>query len=283
MELLGQLLELETVDIPANSSAAVYQSLVMRLGADPTVCGAVITAHKRAVYDHAVDLLAGADPLAHALGEISVLYRRDGELYATVIDSASINATLLQMGGDDPVTTDQADTVVYGAGGTAIALIACLAADRWPAWARPRLLHLVDTSAARLGHAGEIASRQRLPLPLCLYHSSGEASLADLGPLPDRSLIVNATGLGKDRPGSPVRLPAPWPSGAHVWDLNYRGRLLMLEDARAAAAQRRLTVHNGWLLFINGWAEALAAILGQPIQDEKRRTMDQLAWQAHTG
>ena len=283
MNLLGQTLELQTIDIPADSPASPYRALVSNLAADPSVRGVVVTAHKRAVYDHAVDLLAGTDSRARSLREISVLYRQDDQLHGTVIEPASIVTTLAQMGGGTPVTARDADTVIYGAGGTAISLIACLTDPAWPPSARPRRLHLIDTSASRLQRAHDLAACGPARLPVRVYHSTGQASLRDLGPLPDRSLIINATGLGKDRPGSPIRLPPSWPRRACVWDLNYRGHLLMLDDARAAAAERQLTTHDGWLLFVNGWAESLSAIIGRPISDDERAAMHYLAARVRAG
>jgi shikimate 5-dehydrogenase len=74
------------------------------------------------------------------------------------------------------------------------------------------------------------------------------------------SLIVNATGLGKNRPGSPVTGAVRFPERAAVWELNYRGDLQLLRAARAQRATRDLTVHDGWSLFCHGWASALTAV-----------------------
>jgi hypothetical protein len=48
----------------------------------------------------------------------------------------------------------------------------------------------------------------------------------------------------------------PVPAGAVVWELNYRGDLPLLTQARA----QPVAVHDGWSLFCQGWA-ALAAVL----------------------
>ena len=61
------------------------------------------------------------------------------------------------------------------------------------------------------------------------------------------SLIVNATGLGKGRAWfSPVRRGSVPPRTAIVWDLNYRGKLRFLDQARAQASQRNLRIEDGW-------------------------------------
>ena len=59
--------------------------------------------------------------------------------------------------------------------------------------------------------------------------------------LPPRSLVVNATGMGKDRPGSPLRAGAAFPERSAVWELNYRGELEFLRQARAQAASAPAT------------------------------------------
>jgi shikimate 5-dehydrogenase len=89
-----------------------------------------------------------------------------------------------------------------------------------------------------------------------LVHLSGPAD--DL--VADATLVVNATGLGKDRPGSPVTDRAPFGRGAVAWDLNYRGDLTFLRQAAA----RGVSTMDGWEYFVAGWAGALTAIAGVP-------------------
>ena len=79
---------------------------------------------------------------------------------------------------------------------------------------------------------------------------------------PPGSLIVNATGLGKDRAGSPITYRTRFPPRSVVWELNYRGELEFLHQARAQAGNLGLQVHDGWQLFCHGWAAALTTVLG---------------------
>jgi hypothetical protein len=64
--------------------------------------------------------------------------------------------------------------------------------------------------------------------------------------LPPRPLVVNATGVGKEEPGSPVSDTASFPRNGIVWDLNYRGDLRFLSQARAQQHERSLHVDDGW-------------------------------------
>ena len=54
------------------------------------------------------------------------------------------------------------------------------------------------------------------------------------------SPVVNATGLGKDAPGSPITDDAPFPAQAMARDFNYRGDLMFLRQARSQAEARAL-------------------------------------------
>ena len=74
------------------------------------------------------------------------------------------------------------------------------------------------------------------------------------------SLVINATGLGKDAPGSPLTDAALFPQNAIVWDLNYRGALVFLDQARAQAATRRLQIEDGWTYFLHGWTQVIAEV-----------------------
>jgi shikimate 5-dehydrogenase len=83
---------------------------------------------------------------------------------------------------------------------------------------------------------------------------------AELAALPEGSLVVNATGLGKDRPGSPLPPAACLPRRSVVWELNYRGTLEFLAQAREQEAERDLTVVDGWRYFIHGWSQVIAEV-----------------------
>jgi shikimate 5-dehydrogenase len=72
--------------------------------------------------------------------------------------------------------------------------------------------------------------------------------------------VINATGLGKDRPGSPLPPGTSFPERTVAWDLNYRGDLAFLEQARSAGA----CTADGWDYFVAGWAGTLAAIAQVP-------------------
>lgn len=72
--------------------------------------------------------------------------------------------------------------------------------------------------------------------------------------LPEGSLVVNATGMGKDRPGSPISHRLRFPERSYVWEFNYRGSLEFLRQAESQKEKLGLHVVDGWGYFIYGWA-----------------------------
>ena len=72
--------------------------------------------------------------------------------------------------------------------------------------------------------------------------------------------MINATGLGKDAPGSPLTDAARFPKDGIVWEFNYRGDLLFLRQARAQQQARHLQVEDGWIYFVHGWTRVVAEV-----------------------
>jgi shikimate 5-dehydrogenase len=80
--------------------------------------------------------------------------------------------------------------------------------------------------------------------------------------LPPGSMVVNATGLGKDAEGSPLTEAARFPERGLVWEYNYRGELVFLDQARAQEQGRSLRIVDGWVYFIHGWTRVIAEVFG---------------------
>ena len=63
--------------------------------------------------------------------------------------------------------------------------------------------------------------------------------------------------MGKDLRGSPITDRAVFPERGYAWDMNYRGELQFVRQARRQQDDRRLHVEDGWRYFIHGWAVVL--------------------------
>jgi shikimate 5-dehydrogenase len=102
----------------------------------------------------------------------------------------------------------------------------------------------------------------------------GSEPLAALAPC---SLVVNATGMGKDRPGSPLDPAARFPPRSAVWELNYRGELEFLRQARAQQRELGLRVEDGWRYFVVGWAAVIEEVFERPIAPAEIDRLSELA------
>jgi shikimate dehydrogenase len=229
-------------DLPLDAPADAYRALLHDLGRDGTAVGAVVTSHKVALYGAARDLFAGLDDLAVACGEINAVRRTSDGLFGFARDPVSVGRVVDRIW---PAGTG-GEVVCLGAGGTAVALGRHLLA-------RPRRPRLVFADPRR-----EAVDHLRATLGDGVSPRVGPGPWDELvaGARPG-TLVVNATGLGKDQPGAPLSPSARFPRDAVVWELNYRGDLPLLAQARS----QHVVVHDGWSLFCQGWAAALAAVL----------------------
>lgn len=243
--LLGGDVTVRGRDLPLDAPAGAFRSLLDELGRDGEARGAVVTSHKLALYRAASDLFADLDDLAVACGEVNAVRRTPGGLLGFARDPVSVGRVVDRIwpaGAGDEV-------LCLGAGGTAVALGRHLLG-------RPRLPRLVfaDRRPEAVGHLrgtlGEDVTTRVGPGPW-------DALVASARP---GALVVNATGMGKDVPGSPLGNRARFPRGALVWDLNYRGDLGFLRQARDQAGARDLELHDGWRYFLHGWSQHIAQV-----------------------
>ena len=128
---------------------------------------------------------------------------------------------------------------------------------------KPRKLFLVDISSQRLESTKELLNPLSENLEI-QYICSPDSRNNDLlvNESATGSLIVNATGMGKDLPGSPLSDKALFAEKSIIWDLNYRGERIFLEQAKSQNGDRNLSIYDGWMCFMHGWVQALQ--LGLP-------------------
>lgn len=265
--------ELEGHDLPLDATPAQYRELVEEIRDDASHRGALVTTHKMALYEAAHDLFDELDDFARACGEVSSIAKREGRLLGHAKDPITAGLALDEFLPADAFGGDR-DAVVLGAGGAGLALTWRLA-ERSD---RPRRIVITDASRDRLDHLAAVhEARGTDPSLLHLVHASPDATRAALDDAPAGSLVVNASGLGKDRPGSPVPTGAGFPASAVVWEFNYRGSLEFLQQAREQQAERQLTVVDGWRYFIHGWTQVMGEVFDVDMTPEVVERLAQAA------
>jgi shikimate 5-dehydrogenase len=243
-------------DVPLDAAPDRYRALVAEIKDDPHRLGALVTTHKIAVYRAAADLFDEIDEFAALCGEISSISKHGGRLIGHAKDPITAGLSLEEFLAPDHFARTGGHVLCLGAGGAGTAIVWYLArrADA------PERIVCTDVSADRLAGLRDVLTRGGLDDRTLAGHRVEGPADALLAELPPGSLVINATGLGKDRPGSPLSTDAVFPAGALVWELNYRGELDFL---RAACAQREragLTVVDGWRYFVHGWSQVVAEV-----------------------
>ena len=55
------------------------------------------------------------------------------------------------------------------------------------------------------------------------------------------------------------------PERALVWEFNYRGDLVFLDQARAQEKSRYLQIEDGWVYFLHGWTRVISDVFAVDI------------------
>jgi shikimate 5-dehydrogenase len=271
---LGADVEIAGRDIPVGAPPAEYRDAVAEIARDQAALGALVTTHKIDVYQAAGDLFDGVDELADLCGEVSCIAKRDGRLLGWAKDPIAAGRSLERVLEPRHFRDGGGEALCMGAGGSGTAIALYLLARR-PDGDRPQRVVVTDRSRERLDRLGATLAGLESDSAFELVHVDGmDEHQSLLAQLPPRSLVVNATGMGKDVPGSPVGPAAVFPEQAVVWELNYRGALDFLHQARAQAGARRLLVEDGWIYFIHGWTSVMEEVFQRPIGADE---LDELA------
>jgi shikimate 5-dehydrogenase len=258
-------------DLPLDASTDQYRRLVNAIKSDPQHRGALVTTHKIGILRAARDLFDEIDDLAETFGEVSAIAKRGSRLLGAAKDPITVRLSLEEFLPDDHFSATGGAALILGSGGAGCALSHQLAARA----DRPCQIICTDLSAAALDHLRELHQRAGTPEGLVRYHITPGPVDTDalLTTLPAHSLVVNATGMGKDRPGSPISADAQFPRNGFVWEFNYRGPLDFLQQARQQQSERQLHVEDGWRYFIHGWTQVIAEVFDI---DMPRATVDEL-------
>jgi shikimate 5-dehydrogenase len=206
------------------------------------------------------DLFDYVDPLARLMGEVSCLSRKDGQFCGHAKDPYSSGLALDAFLPPGYWSAHPSDVFIIGAGGSAIAIDWYLSRpERGPD--RPRRVVVSNRSAPRLEKLRKIHDQSATDVQLETVLAPQPTNNDDvLTTLPSHSVVINATGLGKDAPGSPLTDDALFPPYSIAWDLNYRGDLVFLDQARKQQDERFLGVEDGWIYFIHGWTQVISEV-----------------------
>jgi shikimate 5-dehydrogenase len=257
---------IEGVDLKIHDDPEAYRQVVAQIKYDPLSLGALVTTHKIDLLNAARDMFDYLDPYAQLCNEVSSISKRDGRLEGHAKDPISSGLSLDDMIGAGYFGRTGGEVLCFGAGGSGVAIALHLINKPDPA-DRPKRFVVVNRSQGRLDSMRKMVESLQTDIAFEYICNSDPARNDQImAGMPPYSLVINATGMGKDTPGSPVT--GLFPLNGIAWDFNYRGELDFMHQALAQQQARHLTVEDGWLYFIHGWTQVIAQVLHIPIEGE---------------
>lgn len=267
------------IDISIHAEPEIYREVVSFIKNDPLSMGALVTTHKIDLYNATHDLFDYLDPYAQQFGELSSISRDGDKLCGHAKDPITCGMAMEEF---IPVNYwkehPEAGVLIIGAGGSAISMCSYFMRKEF-AGNYPHMIVVANRSQPRLTEIENI-NKSLNPCGInTMYFITPELGQNDdvLAKMSKGSLIINATGLGKDRPGSPLTDACVFPEDAMVWEINYRGDLRFMHQAEEQAKLKKLTVVDGWMYFIYGWTQVISEVFHMPIRGKLLREMDTIA------
>ena len=248
----------------------VYRKVVSFIKNDPLSLGGLVTTHKIDLLSASRDLFDHLCPYASLLGEVSCISKRDGLLFGHAKDPMTSGLALRAFLPGDYWERSGGELCILGAGGSSLALTAWFMKEQ-PRSCHPSCIYVTNRSVKRLEEMKKVHDKINPGIKM-VYRHCPESRCNDrvVNGLKPGSMVINATGLGKDAPGSPLTDDAIFPENGIAWDFNYRGDLLFLQQARRQE-KRNLRIEDGWVYFIYGWTQVIAEVfhVNMPVEGKE--------------
>ncbi len=278
MEVMGRPeVVLEGIDHVMNDDPENYRRSVAQIKVDPNSVGALVTTHKQNVYKAANDMFDYFDPYAITTGELSCISKLDGQLRGHAKDPITAGLSLEAIIDPGYFGETGGEVFCLGAGGSAVATLLYLINKKDPA-DRPSKFIAANRSAGKLDHMREMVAKFDTDIEV-EYIQNSDPKVNDelMSRLPEYSIVINATGMGKDTPGSPITDAGVFPKNGIAWEFNYRGELDFMHQALAQVESRNLRVEDGWIYFLHGWSQVIVEALHIDLTPELFKELDKAA------
>lgn len=265
--------DFKPVDLQQGLGWEPYVDLLASFRADAGFLGAQVTSHKTMLYEVRAHL-DEITPLAGVSREIGAVIRRGRDLVGMSSDMVALQEELPDAIQANPAMEPGVFTTLILGGGGAATAMAC---------------SLLQARLARRVIISEVDAHRRVQLldwASSLEYMEGVVRIvtesevpAVLSRLDEGSLIVNATGMGKDSLGTPIPPDTPIPDHCTLWDLNYRGELGFLRKDKVLynGSPAQPVTRDGLSYFVRNWRAFLLAALGAEDECLPFRQMFELA------
>lgn len=252
---------LEGIDHKIHDDPEAYRKTVAQIKNDPLSLGGLVTTHKMDIYAAAQSMFDYLDPYARLCQEMSSISKRDGKLEGHAKDPITAGLSLDSIIDEGYFEKTGGEVLIFGAGGSSLATVLHLI-NKKEKKDRPQIIKVINRSQPRLDHMREMVESLSTDIKLeYILNNNPDKNGAILDSMPDASIIINATGMGKDTPGSPLSDSAIFPMNSIVWEFNYRGELDFMHQALKQKTDRNLQVEDGWVYFLHGWTQVVVQVL----------------------
>jgi len=278
MKLMGKSdVILEGIDHQIHDEPENYRKSVAQIKLDPNSLGALITTHKMNVYSAARDMFDYFDPYAEVTAELSCISKIDQNLRGHAKDPITAGLSLEAIIDPGYFNKTGGHVLCLGAGGSAVATLLYLINKKDPG-DRPEKFIAVNRSPGKLDHMRDMVSKYETDIRVEYIHNSDPIKNDQvMETLPEYSIVINATGMGKDTPGSPLTDQGVFPKNGIAWEFNYRGELDFIHQAFKQADTQNLQVEDGWIYFLHGWSQVIAEVLHIDLTPELFKELDKAA------
>lgn len=248
------------IDFKIHDNPEKYREAVQHIKEDPLSLGSLVTTHKIDLLKACRDQFDELDSYSQLMGEISCISKRNNLLIGHAKDPITSGLATEAFLPHKHWERTEAEALVIGAGGSSIAITWYLMKKEHLA-NRPSKIVVLNRSMPRLNEMKQIHQKLDSGVPV-EYHQVSSQVESDkfVQKLKPYSLVINATGLGKDAVGSPLSQSVEFPQNGIIWDFNYRGDLQFLSQANLQKKMRNLQVEDGWIYFIHGWTRVIAEV-----------------------
>ncbi len=271
-DALGLDAEIFGIDVPINPSQEQLRQALLTLRDKKDCQGALVTTHKLAVYHSGFDLFESFDDFASLCGEVSAVKVRNGRLFGSAKDPITAGLSLEEFLPANHFSSG-AEVLCFGDGGAATAIGWYLASRK----DQPSKMTFFGVNQAKLAHLNKVISDKYPTEKLNLSTYSLPEVVKAFNSLSPESLIINATGMGKDIPGTPVPAEVEFPPQSTIWELNYRGSLEFFHQATEQAESHKLQVFDGWRYFIHGWTQVISEVFDLTISPTQVEELAKIA------
>lgn len=267
-ELVHPDVKLVGIDLKIHDERDSYRQATAQIKFDENSLGALVTTHKMDLYEAAEDMFNWFDPYAKLLHEVSCISKRNSKLIGHAKDLISAGLTVDSILGPNYFQNNDTHILIFGAGGSSIATVLHLI-NKKNIGDKPKKIIVVNRSSPRLEHLKKVVNKVGTDIDMeYIQNEDPKKNDIIMSRLPEKSLVINATGLGKDRPGSPVANGGLFPENGIAWEFNYRGELDFMHQAEKQKNLRGVKVEDGWIYFIHGWTQVISQVLHLEMTEE---------------